>query len=45
MVSFTVAVAVATSARIDDGMIRVSWGVKPADALIADFLLALDATD
>lgn len=30
------------AARIDDGMIRVSCGVEPADVLIADFLHALD---
>jgi cystathionine beta-lyase/cystathionine gamma-synthase len=30
------------AARIDDGMIRVSCGVEPADVLIADFLRALD---
>ncbi|NUR24494.1 MAG: aminotransferase class I/II-fold pyridoxal phosphate-dependent enzyme [Kribbellaceae bacterium] len=32
------------AARIDDGMIRVSCGVEPADFLIADFLQALDKT-
>jgi len=32
------------AARIDDGMIRVSCGVEPADVLIADFLRALDET-
>jgi cystathionine beta-lyase/cystathionine gamma-synthase len=32
------------AARIDDGMIRVSCGVEPADVLVADFLRALDAT-
>jgi cystathionine beta-lyase/cystathionine gamma-synthase len=31
------------SARIDDGMVRVSCGVEPSDALIGDFLQALDA--
>jgi cystathionine beta-lyase/cystathionine gamma-synthase len=32
------------AARIDDGMIRVSCGVEPAEVLIADFLRALDET-
>jgi cystathionine beta-lyase/cystathionine gamma-synthase len=32
------------AARIDDGMIRVSCGVEPAEVLVADFLRALDAT-
>jgi cystathionine beta-lyase/cystathionine gamma-synthase len=32
------------AARIDDGMIRISCGVEPADALIADFARALDLT-
>jgi cystathionine beta-lyase/cystathionine gamma-synthase len=31
------------AARIDDGMIRVSCGVEPADVLVADFVRALDA--
>jgi cystathionine beta-lyase/cystathionine gamma-synthase len=30
------------AARIDDGMVRVSCGIEPADALLADFLRALD---
>jgi cystathionine beta-lyase/cystathionine gamma-synthase len=30
------------AARIDDGMIRVSCGVEPADVLIGDFVRALD---
>lgn len=32
------------AARIDDGMIRISCGLEPADALIADFTRALDLT-
>jgi cystathionine beta-lyase/cystathionine gamma-synthase len=32
------------AARIDDGMIRISCGLEPADALIADFARALDIT-
>ena len=32
------------AARIDDGMIRISCGLEPADALIADFVRALDLT-
>jgi cystathionine beta-lyase/cystathionine gamma-synthase len=32
------------AARIDDGMIRVSCGVEPAEDLVDDFLTALDAT-
>lgn len=31
-------------ARIDDGMIRLSCGLEPAEALIADFTAALEAT-
>ena len=33
------------AARIDDGMVRVSCGVEPSDALIGDFLQALDAAE
>jgi cystathionine beta-lyase/cystathionine gamma-synthase len=32
------------AAGIDDGMIRISCGLEPADALIADFARALDLT-
>ena len=32
-------------ARIDEGMIRVSCGVEPADVLVADFIRALDQED
>jgi cystathionine beta-lyase/cystathionine gamma-synthase len=32
------------AARIDDGMIRVSCGVEPAQDLVADFVTALEAT-
>jgi cystathionine beta-lyase/cystathionine gamma-synthase len=32
------------AAGIDDGMIRISCGLEPADALIADFVRALDLT-
>ena len=32
------------AARIDDGMIRVSCGVEPAQDLVDDFLTALEAT-
>ena len=32
------------SARIDDGMIRISCGVEPTEALVADFTRALDAS-
>ena len=32
------------AARIDDGMIRISCGLEPADVLIADFARALDQT-
>jgi cystathionine beta-lyase/cystathionine gamma-synthase len=32
------------AARIDDGMIRVSCGVEPAEVLVDDFLSALEAT-
>ena len=32
------------AARIDDGMIRVSCGVEPADELVEDFVRALEAT-
>ena len=32
------------AAGIDDGMIRISCGLEPADALIADFTRALDLT-
>ena len=31
------------AARIDDGLVRVSCGVEPSEALIGDFLQALDA--
>jgi cystathionine beta-lyase/cystathionine gamma-synthase len=31
------------AARIDDGMVRVSCGVEPTDALIEDFVRALDS--
>jgi cystathionine beta-lyase/cystathionine gamma-synthase len=30
--------------RIDDGMVRVSCGVEPAELLVSDFAQALDAT-
>lgn len=33
-----------TAARIDDGMIRLSCGVEPAEALIADVVAALEGT-
>lgn len=33
------------AARIDDGMIRVSCGVEPAEDLVEDFVSALEATD
>ena len=33
-----------TAARIDDGMIRLSCGLEPAEALLADLNSALDAT-
>lgn len=32
------------AARIDDGMIRLSCGLEPAEALVADLTSALDAT-
>jgi cystathionine beta-lyase/cystathionine gamma-synthase len=32
------------AARIDDGMIRISCGLEPAEALIGDFVRALDLT-
>jgi cystathionine beta-lyase/cystathionine gamma-synthase len=32
------------AARIDDGMVRISCGLEPAKALIADFVRALDLT-
>jgi len=32
------------AAGIDDGMIRISCGLEPADALIGDFTQALDLT-
>ncbi len=32
------------SARIDDGMLRVSCGVEPAEDLVADFVQAIEAT-
>jgi cystathionine beta-lyase/cystathionine gamma-synthase len=32
------------AARIDDGMIRISCGLEPTDALVADFVQALDST-
>jgi len=32
------------AARIDDGMIRVSCGVEPAEDLVADFVSALEGT-
>jgi len=41
---FSLTPAERTAARIDDGMVRVSCGVEPADLLVADFLQALDAT-
>jgi cystathionine beta-lyase/cystathionine gamma-synthase len=41
---FSLTAAERRAARIDDGMIRVSCGVEPADLLVADFLRALDAT-
>jgi cystathionine beta-lyase/cystathionine gamma-synthase len=42
---FSLTAAERRAARIDDGMIRVSCGVEPADLLVADFLRALDETD
>jgi cystathionine beta-lyase/cystathionine gamma-synthase len=41
---FSLTAAERRAARIDDGMIRVSCGVEPADLLIADFVRALDVT-
>ncbi|MDX6360179.1 MAG: Cys/Met metabolism PLP-dependent enzyme, partial [Nocardioidaceae bacterium] len=32
------------AARIDDGMVRVSCGVEPAQDLLDDFVAALEAT-
>ncbi len=32
------------AARIEDGMIRLSCGLEPAEALVADLTAALDAT-
>ncbi len=32
------------AARIDDGMIRISCGLEPTDALVADFVQSLDST-
>ena len=32
------------AARIDEGMIRLSCGLEPAESLVADFAAALDAT-
>ncbi len=32
------------ASRIDDGMLRVSCGVEPADDLVADFVQAIEAT-
>ncbi|PVG83212.1 hypothetical protein DDE18_07875 [Nocardioides gansuensis] len=41
---FSLTPAERRAARIDDGMIRVSCGVEPVDALVEDFRRALDAT-
>ena len=41
---FSLTPAERRAARIDEGMIRVSCGVEPADALVEDFRRALDAT-
>jgi len=41
---FSLTPAERRAARIDDGMVRVSCGVEPADLLVADFLRALDLT-
>jgi cystathionine beta-lyase/cystathionine gamma-synthase len=39
---FSLTPAERRAARIDDGMIRVSCGVEPTEALVADFFQALD---
>lgn len=39
---FSLTPAERREARIDEGMIRVSCGVEPADVLVADFIRALD---
>lgn len=41
---FSLTPAERRAARIDDGMVRVSCGVEPADVLVADFVRALDLT-
>ncbi|MDX6300354.1 MAG: cystathionine gamma-synthase [Nocardioidaceae bacterium] len=41
---FSLTAAERKAARIDDGMIRVSCGVEPAEDLVEDFLTALEAT-
>ena len=41
---FSLSAAERVAARIDDGMIRVSCGIEPAELLIGDFLSALDRT-
>jgi len=41
---FSLTAAERRAARIDDGMIRVSCGVEPADDLVEDFLSALEET-
>jgi cystathionine beta-lyase/cystathionine gamma-synthase len=41
---FSLTAAERQAARIDDGMIRVSCGVEPAEDLVEDFLTALEAT-
>jgi len=41
---FSLTPAERRAARIDDGMIRVSCGVEPTEALVTDFLQALDVS-
>ena len=41
---FSLTAAERRAARIDDGMVRVSCGVEPAEDLLEDFLAALEAT-
>jgi cystathionine beta-lyase/cystathionine gamma-synthase len=41
---FSLTPAERRAARIDEGMIRVSCGVEPTEALVGDFLRALDAS-
>lgn len=42
---FSLTPAERREARIDEGMIRVSCGVEPAEVLVADFIRALDQED